>query len=167
VPTVVVLVVLGAMLAAGPAFAVTATGDAPVVADGQHAQQLQTDLRSIGYNETATGEIDENDPRSDAFRGFPEPVSCNGTAGDAVSIDMSAADGDPFLILLGPDGGVVANNDDTPGSLNASIETTLPETGEYTIIATGFSREDTFRYSLSVRRIGGPTDGGAANESVR
>ena len=74
-----------------------------------------------------------------------------GTAGDVVTIAMIAApnvgDLDPFLSLIGPDGEEVAFNDDfsfgdsETNSRNAAIANfELPDTGNYTIVATRFSR---------------------------
>jgi len=121
------------------------------------------DLRSIEMNSTAFGEIDKTDPSSRERRGFYEPVTFQGSAGQAVTIEMGSEPGDTYLILLGPDGREIAENDDSSG-LNSTIERVrLPQDGEYTIIATSYSRGDRFRYELSVRTAGTIRDGGGAN----
>jgi len=107
------------------------------------------DLRSIERNSTATGAIDKNDPQSDERRGFYEPVTFNGSAGEQVEIDMWSQPGDTYLQLLDPDGNLIAENDDSE-RLNSSLDTSLPSDGEYTIIATSFSDADTFEYELSL-----------------
>lgn len=65
-----------------------------------------------------------------------------GTAGEAVRIRMDALFGqalDPILELYGPDGQLVASNDDSrEGGLNSLLEATLPSDGVYRIDATSF-----------------------------
>jgi serine protease Do len=64
-----------------------------------------------------------------------------GTAGQRVRISMSASTDsalDSFLYLLGPDGELVAANDDGGGGesgLDSLLELVLPVTGRYTIVA--------------------------------
>jgi predicted nucleic acid-binding Zn-ribbon protein len=131
-------------------------------------QQGETglDLRSIDLNSTATGEIDKADPYERARRGFYEPVTFEGDSGQTVRIDMGSRPGDTYLMLLDPSGNVIAENDDHEG-LNSSIErVTLPEDGEYTIVATSFSEEDRFIYELSVTVIG-TGDPGASGTDLR
>jgi hypothetical protein len=116
----------------------------------QNENRESADLRSIERNSTATGAIDKDDPRDPERRGFHEPVTFDGSAGERVSIDMGSRTGDTYLQLLAPDGTVIAENDDNDRGLNSSIETTLPEDGEYTIVATSFGEADTFEYELSL-----------------
>lgn len=65
-------------------------------------------------------------------------------AAQTVSIDMAATSGslDTLLILLGPDGRLVASNDDrTDGSTTDSgLQIVLTEDGAYTIIATRYGQ---------------------------
>lgn len=123
------------------------------------------DLRSIDRNSTASGAIDKTDPRSPDRNGFYEPVTFNGSAGEAVEITMGSQVGDSYLQLLGPDGTLLAENDDAEG-LNASIETTLPANGTYTIVATSFGPGDTFPYELSLS-VGGQAEGGIDLREIR
>lgn len=122
-----------------------------------------TDLRSIDRNSTATGEIDKDDPSADERRGFHEPVTFNGSAGENVEITMGSQPGDTYLQLLDPDGTVIGEDDDDGYSLNSSLEAELPEDGEYTIVATSFSDGDTFEYELSLDI----TAGGAGGADLR
>jgi hypothetical protein len=66
-----------------------------------------------------------------------------GTEGDVVEIDMTATGAptvDTLLRLIGPDGEVVAENDDIePGvNRNSRLKLTLATTGDYVIVATRF-----------------------------
>ena len=67
----------------------------------------------------------------------------NGTAGDVINIAMNNTSGslDPLLYLIGPSGTLVAENDDAVAGENINsliANLTLPETGQYIIIATHF-----------------------------
>ena len=48
-----------------------------------------------------------------------------GAASQALRVEASASDGDPAITLLTEDGDVIAENDDTPVSLNSALETTV------------------------------------------
>lgn len=125
-----------------------------------------TDLRSIERNSTATGAIDKDDPSSGDRRGFHEPVTFDGSAGENAEISMGSQVGDTYLQLLDPAGNVIAENDDAGRSLNSSLEADLPADGEYTIVATSFSEQDTFEYELSLNVSAGG-GGGADLRTIR
>lgn len=92
--------------------------------------------QGITFNQTALGTITNLKPK-DAY-------TFNGTSGQSLSITMTATSGslDTSLILLGPDGRRVADNDDRLDgtSTDSLIETTLPETGLYTIISSRYGQ---------------------------
>lgn len=87
----------------------------------------------------------------------------NGTAGQRVSIAMSSTAVDSFLYLIGPNGQVVASDDDGGGGFNARIPEgsgllTLPATGAYTIEATTFDPGEQGAFTLAfVLEGSGPT----------
>jgi hypothetical protein len=97
---------------------------------------------AISFDETVTGAISDETPA--------ENWVFSGQAGQVVSLGMKAtAPGqgalDAYLILLGPDGEVLAENDDDPNgtSINAALEgVELPADGDYTIQATRFGGAD-------------------------
>jgi hypothetical protein len=64
----------------------------------------------------------------------------SGRAGDVVSIAMSSEELDSYLELYSAQGDLLASNDDGGGERNSLIEAfSLPETGEYTIVARAYS----------------------------
>lgn len=131
----------------------------------QQQNAESADLRSIDRNSTATGAIDKEDPYDEDRNGYYEPVTFEGSAGEHVDIDMGSQRGDTYLQLRGPDGTVIAENDDTDRSLNSSVETTLPSNGTYTIVATSFSQQDTFEYDLSLN-VSASSEGGTDLRSI-
>lgn len=64
--------------------------------------------------------------------------------GQVITADIQATSGslDTLLILLGPDGRLVADNDDRPegGSTDSLIQITAPSTGTYTLIASRYAQ---------------------------
>ncbi|MEO0563448.1 MAG: pre-peptidase C-terminal domain-containing protein, partial [Chloroflexota bacterium] len=93
----------------------------------------------------------------------------NATEGDQVTIKMTQVDDlDPFLVLLGPRGEVIAQDDDG-GEVNLSseIQVTLPSSGGYLIFASTFFAittvldsdvEGVSGFELSIEGITAPTD---------
>ncbi len=76
-----------------------------------------------------------------------------GEAGQRVRIEMRKASGselDSFLELYGPDGQMVAQDDDSLGDRNSLIEYDVEEGGEYTILPRGYDGQQG-RYTLLVR----------------
>ncbi len=78
----------------------------------------------------------------------------HGEAGQAVTIEMQAGPGgglDSYLELRAPDGSTLISDDDSGGSLNSRIANfVLPQTGEYVILAYGFSHTSTGSYGLTM-----------------
>jgi hypothetical protein len=81
-----------------------------------------------------TGTIDGAHPARDYI--------FEGAAGESVTITMARTSGDldTYLILIGPDGGIVAENDDA-GMGQSQIVVALPESGTYTVRAGRFAAE--------------------------
>jgi len=85
----------------------------------------------LPYDVVLTGEINDAAPRQE--------YRFQGQQGDRVTILMEALDAtlDPLLILVGPDGEVMARDNDSAGNLNALIgPILLAQGGEYTVAAT-------------------------------
>ena len=112
---------------------------------------------------TANGSLGGSDCRSPS-RGvehFADRYSFSGTAGQRVSITMNATGGtiDPYVYLIGPDGYVTAQDDDSNGNVNSRIPFspntfTLPETGTYILEATSFGTQQTGTYNINVNSTG-------------
>jgi hypothetical protein len=96
------------------------------------------DTRSLAYGSSARGTIDEED-NADRY-------VFRGREGDIIEITMESTGPtllDTYLTLLDPEGEVVGENDDiNPGIVrNSRLSATLPDDGEYTIIATRYEGE--------------------------
>jgi hypothetical protein len=124
----------------------------------------------IGFGQTISAALAPTDCRSgqpDRANAHIDLYTFTARAGQRVRIEMAAAikpSGttpppealDTFMYLFGPDGSVVAFNDDiNPGTdtdsripLNGFL--TLPQTGVYTVEATSFDNDDDGAYTLKL-----------------
>lgn len=102
---------------------------------------------------TQTGSCPLNDGSYVDFYGF------NGTAGQQVTIDLTAAF-DTYLFLLDPSAMVVDDDDDGGGGTNSRIVFTLTSTGSWYIAANSFAANTFGAYTLSLQCSGGGGGGG-------
>jgi hypothetical protein len=59
---------------------------------------------------------------------------------------------DPFIELMGPDGQLIARDDDSGGGLNSFIQGVLPQSGAYTLVAQAAREDCGGDYDLRVER---------------
>jgi subtilisin len=123
-------------------------------------------ITPVAFGQTLNGSLSSTDCRL-SDNSFFDKYSFAGTAGQQVSISMSSAGFDTFLILLNPDGSPLASDDDGGGGTNSRIPATsgsitLPTTGTYIIYANSFSAGVTGSYSLT---LAGQTPGGSCPSS--
>ncbi|MCM3872259.1 MAG: DPP IV N-terminal domain-containing protein, partial [Pyrinomonadaceae bacterium] len=84
-----------------------------------------------------------------------QPFRFSGLAGQQISILMTSNDFDAFLFLVGPDGFILATDDDGGGGLNSRIppgsgRLTLPADGTYIILANSISPVIQGQFSLTL-----------------
>src|SRR5690606_37098859 len=82
--------------------------------------------------------------------------SLRGRRGDQIELTLTSRDFDPYLMVTGP-GGFSMQNDDDPegGSLDSRLFMTLPQDGVYEVTATSYAAGETGAYTLSARRASG------------
>lgn len=89
---------------------------------------------------------------------YQDLYSFEGTAGESIAINVIGTSDprtmlDPFIRLIGPDGEMVAEDDNggsNPERGDARLVLDLPETGTYTLVVTTATPGDKGRYALSV-----------------
>ena len=62
----------------------------------------------------------------------------DGRAGQDIQISLESLDFDPYLILQNAAGETIAENDDSFNSYNSLLNFTLPDTGQYQLLATSY-----------------------------
>ncbi len=111
------------------------------------SQTLPTDLRMQGgveRGQTVTGNVDTFDD---------DGWTLNTTSGNTFTIELNALSGelDPQLFVYGPNGSLLAENDDIAMGTNNNSRLTInaPENGTYTIVVSAFGSGGA--YELIVR----------------
>jgi hypothetical protein len=84
-----------------------------------------------------SGELDAMAPRDSEGKRFRRH-SFDGRAGQYVTIDLTSGAFDTYLILEGPEGFVVADNDDYGAGTDSRISWELQQTGRYTVVVQGY-----------------------------
>ena len=69
-------------------------------------------------------------------------------AGQRVIVTMLSEDVDAYLLVVQPDGNVIASDDDSAGGTNALVEFEAPAAGDYLIVATTFSPGEEGSYQI-------------------
>lgn len=109
------------------------------------------DLGAIAYGDSRSGSLSTDDGRLESGE-YRDSYAFEGTAGDAIVIELTSSEFDPYLILTPPQGEQI-DNDDAPGRRDMSrIELTLRASGRYRIMATSYAAGKTGSYSLALRR---------------
>ncbi|MFP4007562.1 MAG: pre-peptidase C-terminal domain-containing protein, partial [Spirulinaceae cyanobacterium] len=111
------------------------------------------------------GTLTRGDNILTADNSFFDAYSFQGRAGMRVDIQMSGRGLDPYLILIGPDGEEIAQDDDSGGNYNARIQVVLPRDGSYLIIANSYQGGESGAYILSARSSANPNQARRATPS--
>ena len=123
------------------------TGPLPDVQEQPLAPPEQTGGGALEYGDTGEGTLTGGEAVNWTF---------GGAAGDSVVLETATDSSlDLFLTLTGPDGAVLAEDDDGGDNLNARIEFELPADGTYTVEVFGISGEGA--YTLALVRAAGAT----------
>ena len=106
---------------------------------------------SLSSGETRSGTLADTDCTAPHRSGTKADLyTFTGSSGGVVTIAMSSSAFDTYLVLVGPNGSVVTENDDSDGGVNSRIQTTLTSAGTYTIEATSFSGDARGAYTLTL-----------------
>lgn len=105
----------------------------------------------LSYGATVSGEITNDSPSDPEYGDLAEPFTFQGNADDVVEISMTSDEIDTYLLLTGPDGELVGENDDAQGT-NSTLIRGLPQDGTYTVWAGSFFGTTTGPFTLSLSR---------------
>ena len=102
-----------------------------------------------------TGELRRGDEQLGSGE-YVDSFRFQGRRGQRVSIELSSADFDTYVMLVPPSGRQQDNDDRAGGdSTDSRIETALAEDGEYRVLVTSYRPDETGRYRLEVRPSAG------------
>lgn len=128
---------------AGRTFSVSQSGTCPV--------------NAIAVGQTVNGTLAAGDCQSPlrSNGAFADRYAFSGLAGQQIAIELNSTSFDPYLYLIGPNGAVLAQDDDGGSGINSRIPAdtgffTLPSNGTYQIEAAAFGAAETGAYTLSL-----------------
>lgn len=102
-------------------------------------------------DQTFTGTLENGDETMPQDGSFVDEYTFDTEAGYQLQIDMTSADFDTYLLLQGPNGEDLGQNDDAaPGNTNSSLTLVAPTSGQYTVSANSESGGMTGAYSVHV-----------------
>ncbi|MEM9072539.1 MAG: PPC domain-containing protein [Myxococcota bacterium] len=102
-------------------------------------------------DETHQGRLEEGDSVHPQDGSFYDAYSFRTQAGYVLEVELTSEDFDAFLLLNGPDGDQIAQNDDREdGDQNAALSLTLPSSGTYTVFANSREEGEVGAYSLTI-----------------
>ena len=102
----------------------------------------------IAVGQTASGELSSNDGQRRSGK-FEDVYMMDGHRGQRVQLDLSSDAFDSYLVVTGPEGFNLANDDqDGADTLNSRIILQFPTDGAYRISATTFRSGETGAYRL-------------------
>ena len=111
--------------------AAQATGAAPVQSASSGVPAFET---GIDFN----GDLRNSDEQLDGGK-YLDAYTFSGRRGERVTLTLESGAFDPYLVMLGPDGEMVENDDGPDGSHNSRIDAVLSADGEYTIGVTSYA----------------------------
>lgn len=98
------------------------------------------------------GELKFGDDVVPSDGSFYDDYQFEGRAGQTVRITLESDEFDTYLVLIGPDGRAIAENDDRNSqTTNSRIRITLPSSGNYQILANAVDNRGRGDYILTVR----------------
>ena len=98
------------------------------------------------------GELKFGDDVVPSDGSFYDDYQLEGRAGQSVIITLESDEFDTYLVLIGPDGRVIDENDDLNSeTTNSSLRVTLPFSGKYKILANAVDNQGRGRYILTVQ----------------
>ena len=108
---------------------------------------------SISFGDTVEAELQEGAGTEPEREYNADPYSFEVESDTSIRLTMESEPFDPYVVLEGPDGDVVATQDDgLEGTFNTLLETTLEQGGEYTIWASSFAPGSTGSYTLTLEQ---------------
>ena len=103
---------------------------------------------------TVQGDLSRGDDQLDSGE-FIDIYEVQGRAGQSLSVTMTSADFDTYLMIRGPGDFQEDNDDSGEDGTNAGLNVRLPADGTYRITATSYEPGESGRYALSLNGGGG------------
>jgi hypothetical protein len=114
------------------------------------SQNVPAAARGLAVGQPVAGELTPNDGQRHSGK-YEDAYALAGHRGDRVQIDLRSADFDAYLVVTGPGGFTIANDDAAGGgeSTDSRLILQLPADGAYRVAVTSFRPGETGAYQLA------------------
>lgn len=115
------------------------------------AQGGDASAAGLAVGQTVSGELSSNDHQRRSGK-FEDVYVIQGRRGQQIDLRLASDAFDPYLVVNGPEGFNLSNDDeaDGRGSLHSRLVLELPTDGTYRVTATSFRGGETGTYRLSL-----------------
>lgn len=115
-------------------------------------------LPELRAGETISGELTEASGQNFKDGSYLDLFVMYGEEGDLVTLTASSFEFDTYLSLYDPTGWLLVTVDDGPTGFDAELSITLPQSGRYLVVLSGYSDFDLGAYTLSRRGVASSAD---------
>lgn len=102
---------------------------------------------SLATGRAVDGELTPNDSQRRSGK-YEDVYEVQGRRGDRLDLQLASRDFDSYLVVTGPEGFSLSNDDGASGSLDSRLVIQLPVDGAYRVAVTTFRPGETGRYRL-------------------
>jgi Caspase domain len=120
--------------------------------DRNATEPAPSEAVALGVGERVEGTLEEGDHLLSSGE-YGDAYEFDGTAGQAVRIELRSPAFDTYLALVTPGGGTIQNDDYEGDTHQSVIELKLTETGGYRLVATSYEAGERGDYALSVTSV--------------
>ena len=124
---------------------------AAAVLIGETSALAQTERPVIAPGQLVAGELTPNDSQRRSGK-FEDVYVVRGQRGERIDLRLESDDFDAFLVVTGPEGFSLSNDDEGEDSLHSRLILEFPADGEYRVAATAFRSGETGAYRLRADR---------------
>ncbi len=124
-----------------------------VVSSSAQAQEKIYSPISLPSNQEISDTLSNRDIPT-GLGGFARDYTIQLEAGDQVAIDLLSDEFDTLIILMGPDGNTIGENDDGPdGTTNSLLFSRITQAGLHTVRVQSYAGQGTGTFRLKVARL--------------
>ena len=117
----------------------------------------------LAPGQSISGELTPNDAQRQSGK-YEDVFIVEGRRGERIDLRLSSEQFDPFLVVTGPEGFALSNDDENGGSLDSRLVLELPADGAYRVAVTSFRSGESGAYRLQASQ---PPQGAALSVAER
>ncbi|NES21362.1 MAG: tetratricopeptide repeat protein, partial [Symploca sp. SIO3E6] len=124
----------------------------PIVGQTDPNSSPQTELAPENLeSNTISDRLDSNSNKFEEDNSYYNIHTFEGKAGEQITIELTSSEFDPYMMLFGPEGKKIGDDNDGGNGNDAKIVVTLPTTDTYRIVVLAYKAGELGKYTLSWR----------------